>query len=193
MKKLIPLMVLLAGVSGALAQGVVDFRNNQADFPTAANRDVFMPGGLIPVVGTNFQARLLYGTDVGSLTAAIYTVPARFRAITTGALNAGAWNAGTQPNRTLVNFTADETVTLVVQVWDAGPGAGLLTFEDAVAQGGLYGSSAPFTYVVPATGSFFTAFYMDNFRSFSLVPEPSVIGLGLIGAGALFLLRRRKA
>jgi hypothetical protein len=33
---------------------------------------------------------------------------------------------------------------------------------------------------------------MLNFEGFSLVPEPSVIGLGIIGVGALFMLRRRK-
>lgn len=184
MKKLIPFLVLLLGVTGAVAQ-TVDFRNNQTDFPApAADRDVYNLDMTTPLVGTNFQARLLYGTDASSLQPATYVTPARFRNVTPGALLAGTWQGGA---RTLVGFAAGHTVTLVVQAWDAGDGT--IRFEDAA----IRGQSDPFSYTIAAPGSAPTAFYMSNFRSFSLVPEPSVIGLGLIGVGALFLLRRRKA
>jgi energy-converting hydrogenase Eha subunit G len=34
--------------------------------------------------------------------------------------------------------------------------------------------------------------WIVNFTGFTLVPEPSLIGLVMVGAGALFMLRRRR-
>lgn len=171
MKKLIPLLALLVGVSGALAQGTINF-NNSTLTPV---RPVFMPDGTTPAVGTNFLAQLYYGavgTAADSLTA-VTTGPARFRP--QGTDPAGTWIGGT---RTLAGFTAGQTVLLQVRVTDA--------------TSPLFGRSTLFTYTIPAAGSPPAAFFMDNFQSFSLVPEPSVIGLAMVGAGALFMLRRRK-
>jgi hypothetical protein len=191
-------MVLLIGVASAFGQAV-DFRNQQTDFTPARDRDVYFPDGT-PLgssqgfIGTNFQARLMYGTAAGSLQPATYVTPARFRNVTAGLSFAGVWTGG---NRTLAGFTFGDTVTLVVQAWDAGPdrvggGAGR-SFDEARTGGHLYGESLPFTYTIPGAGSATSAFYMNGLGSFTLVPEPSVIGLGLIGIGALFMLRRRKA
>jgi hypothetical protein len=198
MKKLIPFMALLIGVVSAFGQAV-DFRNNQTDFNPVRDRDVYFADGT-PLgssqgyIGTNFQARLMYGTGTSSLQPATYVTPARFRNVTGGIALAGTWAGG---NRTLAGFTYGDTVTLVVQVWDAGAdrvgGAAGRSFDEARTGGHLYGESLPFTYVIAGPGSATTAFYMQNLGSFSLVPEPSVIGLGLIGIGALFMLRRRKA
>jgi hypothetical protein len=80
------------------------------------------------------------------------------------------------------------TVTLQVAMWDSNAGA---TFEQARAAGAFWGLSQPFTYTVPAPGSPPTAFYIENFRSSVMIPEPSIIGLGLLGALALFAFRRR--
>lgn len=190
MKKLIPFLVLLLGVSGVFAQGTVNFGNHQSDFTLPADRDVYMPDMMTPLVGTNFQARLLYGADANSLQPATAAGPARFLNVTTGASLAGTWRNST---RTLVGFAPGTSVMLMVQVWDAGPGAGR-TYEEAAAQGGLIGQSRLYSYTSPAAGTLTpTSFYMQEFRSFELIPEPSVIGLGLIGIGALFMLRRRKA
>jgi hypothetical protein len=185
--QLLTLCSLLLACS-VVAQSV-DFRNNQTDFPTTADRDVYC--GLVgPLVGTNFQARLLYGTSPGSLQPATYVTPARFRNLTTGAILAGTWTGG---NRTLAGFTYGDTVTLVVQVWDS---TGELTFDQARAAGFLSGESAPFTYTIAGSGSAPTAFYMDNFRAFgplSCIPEPSAIGLFLTaGLGWLVVRRRRR-
>lgn len=172
MKKLIPLLALLVGVSGALAQGTINF-NNSTLTPV---KPVFMDQGqTTPVIGTNFLAQLYYGavgTPAGSLTA-VTTGAARFRPA--GVTPEGTWLGGT---RTLTGFTSGQTVALQVRVTDVSSG--------------LHGESGIFTFTIPAAGSPPAAFFMDNFASFSLVPEPSVIGLGLIGVGALFMLRRRK-
>jgi hypothetical protein len=182
MKKLIPFLVLLVGVSGALAQ-VVDFNNNRV-FATTADRNVYAADRTTPLVGTNYGAQLYFGTDAASLQA-VTTAPARFRVPTT--TSPGTWSGG---NRTLTGFTAGQTVTLLVRTWDLNAGS---TFDAARAAGGAWGEGTPFTYTIPAAGSPPAAFYIENFRSFALVPEPSVIGLGVIGIGALFMLRRRKA
>lgn len=166
---------------------IVDFRNNQTDFPTPADRDVYYTDMVSPLVGTNFQARLLYGADASSLQPAVYITPARFRNITTGALNAGTWVGG---NRTLSGFMSGDIVTLQVQVWDS---TGDLTFDQAKAGGFLWAHSALFTYTIPGADADPREFYMDNFRSMpGLIPEPSVVALGAIGALAMLLLKVRR-
>jgi len=81
-----------------------------------------------------------------------------------------------------------------VRAWDAGTGR-TLTYDQARAQGGLWGQSIVYSYQQKSSSppDLINDTMMRNFLGFSLVPEPSVIGLGLIGIGALFMLRRRKA
>jgi len=178
MKKLIPFLVLVVGTATALAQGTVNFIN-LGTFPTTADRNVYLDradgSAPVPLVGTNYSVQLYYGADAASLQAHS-AAPSRFRVTTTG--SPGSWSGGT---RTLEGFTAGSVVTMQLRAFDntGGPGAG---------------QSAIFTYTIPAAGSPPAQFLMDNFRAFSVVvPEPSVIGLGLIGVGALVWLRRRKA
>jgi len=185
MKKLIPLLALVVGVSSALAQGIVDFNNNRV-YQTTADRLVRDVDMTTPLVGTNYAAQLMYVDATGSLQPAVGVV-ARFRVTTTG--SPGTWSGA---NRTIPGTGPNGTVMLVVRAWlsssDLQRG-----FDEAKASGLPYGESDPFQYTVPAAGSLPSAYYMENLRGFSLVPEPSVIGLGLIGIGALFMLRRRKA
>jgi hypothetical protein len=189
MKKLIPFLVLLAGVTGALAQGTVTFVNS-GSFPTTADRNVYLDradgSAAVLMVGQNYVAQLYYGADAGSL-AAHSAAPSRFRVSTTA--SPGTWAGGT---RTLTGFTSGQTVTMQVRVWDAGNTSGTpLTSWD---QASVRNASSIFTYTVPAAGAPANHLLMDNLRAFTVVvPEPSVIGLGLIGVGALFMLRRRKA
>jgi MYXO-CTERM domain-containing protein len=191
MKNLISFLVLLAGVTGALAQGTVTFVNS-GQFPTTADRLVYadyLDGrGPVPLVGQNFVAQLYYGADAGSL-APHSAVPSRFRVPTT--VIPGTWSGGT---RTLEGFTSGQVVTMQVRIWDAGNTSGtpLISWDQASIRK-AYGI---FTYVVPPLGAPAAQYLMDNLRSFYpplIVPEPSVIGFGLLGVGALFLLRRRKA
>ena len=183
MKKLIPFLVLLAGATVAMAQGTVNFANNVA-FTTTADRLVRNVDGSL-LVGSDlaqpatFVAQLYYGANAGSLAAHTAT-PARFRPGTSGP---GIWLGGT---RTLTGFAPGTTLTLEVRAWDMRTGA---TWDAA----GLRGQSGTFTYTIPLDPlSAPAAYFMEGMRGFSLVPEPSVIGLGLIGIGALFMLRRRK-
>jgi hypothetical protein len=88
----------------------------------------------------------------------------------------------------LSGFNIGDTVTLQVRAWDAG-GIGL-TYDDVKAAGGLWGGSITLTYLIPA-GTFQDLYYMHNFQSFSLVPEPSTIALVVVAAFGLLWWRRR--
>ena len=177
MKKLIPFLVLLVGVTGAMAQGVVNFNNNVLQAPPS--RLVLSDTGA-PLVGTNWAAQLYYGTTADSLQAHT-ALPSRFRVTTT--MSPGTWSGG---NRTLAGGGVGTTLFMQVRVWDTTRGA---TYEAAT---GTKGQSEVFAYnQVLSTPAAPADTQMLNFQGFA-VPEPSVIALGLIGAGALFMLRRRK-
>ena len=193
MKKLIPLFVLLVGASGAFAQGVVLFGNSNLPRPTSTppgpDRRVLDSDGITPLRnvagGTVWMAQLMYMNNSGTWTAD--ATPAAFFGSTT---SQGYWQGA---NRTLNNAggATSPTIQLYVRAWD---GTGGLSYDEAVAQGRKVGQSNPFSYTEefnpPPNNT--ADKWMDNFASFRLVPEPSVIGLGVIGIGALFLLRRRK-
>jgi hypothetical protein len=148
-----------------------------------------------PLTGTSFVAQVWYGASAGALTSSF--APAPFRASTT--TFPGTWNpsaAGGPGNLgTLTGFGPGSTVTLQVAVWDsavAGAGA-----ASALAGAAGTGLSSPFTYTVP-TDPLAIPGGLENMKSFGLVagggpviPEPTTIALGTLGAAAL-LWRRRK-
>src|SRR5688572_28251829 len=92
MKKLIPLLVLLAGPSGALAQGTVLFDNGVlVGRPEVTYPYIYDTDGTTRLVNTpgsdSLRAQLLYGTSPTSLTP--HTGLARFRPSTT--TSPGTW------------------------------------------------------------------------------------------------------
>lgn len=182
MKKLYITGLLVIAAASAFAQGTVNFNNNTLTPIPLVTLGVGGPG----LVGTNYVAQLYTG-PVGSSEsslAAVSTAPAKFRVATT--TSPGTWSGGT---RTLNAASGD--VLLQVRVWDITKAADYAT---AFAQGnGLFtGKSTVFTYSIPAAGSPPSAFFMAGFTGVAVaVPEPSTILLGVLGAGAL-LLRRRK-
>jgi hypothetical protein len=194
MKKLIPLLVLLGSTSAALAQGTVLFDNaSLIGRPEVTDPYVLDIDGsrLRNAAGSDtLRIQLLYGTSADSLTP--HTALARFRPSTT--TSPGTWrglDAADTLNRSLPIGGVGTTIFLQVRAWDAT--AGNLSFDAARAQNIKWGTSSIFSYTQrlsspPATEDTF----MLNFEGFSLVPEPSVIGLAMVGAGALFMLRRRK-
>lgn len=191
MKKLIPFLVLLVGTASAFAQGIVNFNNNVliSTNPGAPSVLVRLPDMSTPVAGTGYVARLLYSTDGGASFIPHTANPSLFRPV--GVAPAGTWIGG---NRTLAGAGGvGIPVMLMVQSWDR-TGNPALTFDEARQQGRLWGVSDVYIYTqrqsIPSSPA---DQWMHEFRGFSMVPEPSVIGLGLIGAGALFFLRRRKS
>ena len=186
MKKLIPLLVLVGAMTSQGQDWIVNFNNsnlpNTTQHPDRLVRSA--PGGP-GLTGTNYQAVLLFAASGGSLNPA--QAPARFRVSTT--LQPGTWQGG---DRTLTGLgtTPGTQVQMQVAVFDITRFA---TYAAAVAGGGILGRSTLFTYTIPTPPLAPDAADIVNFDGFSIVPEPSVIGLGLVGAAALFMLRRRKA
>jgi hypothetical protein len=177
MKELIHLAVLLIGTTSAFAQGgIVNFNNNVLMPPP--DRTVYYGQVGVPATGTNLVAQLYWSTDSGVTFTAVTAAPARFRPA--GTSPAGTWLGG---NRTLPAGVGgqDTHILLQVRAWD-------------VLNPTLIGSSQAFDYnQVLSSPPAAADTYMKGFQSFIIpVPEPSIIGLGVIGIGALFLLRRRK-
>jgi hypothetical protein len=181
---------LVAGATAVFGQAFtpqVDFNNNRT-YATAADRDIYGYHGTVffPLVGTQYRAQLYYGANADSLQA-VTAAPASFRDpanIPAGSPLPGTWIGGT---RVLTGFVAGEIVILQVRIWDSNTGADH-------ASAAVRGQSMTFTYQVPPSGALPSAQYMENFRSFSIgiIPEPSVIGLIVIGAGALLLAYRQR-
>ena len=173
------LCALVTSIDVSLGQGV-DF-SNTLPFVTPADRRVYASDGL-PLVGTHFVAQLYYGTAASSLTP-LTTSPVQFRNVSVTDPLAGKWVGA---HRLLEGMMSGQVATLQVRAWDATGG---LTIDKARLLGRAWGESATFTYRIPSIGPD-SDWYMEGFRSFTLVPEPSTIGLIIIGLGSLWLLRR---
>jgi hypothetical protein len=149
-----------------------------------------------PLTGTSFVAQVWYGSSASTINKSF--APSPFRVSTTA--SPGSWNpaatGGPGSIATLDGFAPGSTVTLQVAVWDssiAGVGA-----AQALAKAPGTGLSETFTYAIP-TDPLAIPGGMEGLKSFNLVasggtpvvPEPTTIALGALGAAAL-LWRRRK-
>src|SRR5688572_16514835 len=145
----------------------VDF-NNARVYTIPADRRVYAVDGT-PLVGTHFVAQLYYGRSADSL-APVTSAPTPFRNVPiTDERLAGTWTGAT---RTLTGMAVNDVATLQVCAWDATGG---LTIDEAKLLGRVWGESVTFTYRIPGVGPDFL-WYMEEFRAFTLVPEPSMIG-----------------
>ena len=172
MKKLIVAAAVGFLAVGALAQGQFIFGNRV----TIAGIDakVFKPDGVTPLSGTDYWAQAYVGISLDSL--APVGTPVNFR---TGAA------AGYITSTVVTTLFKDGTKVYVeMRAWEAG----VASYEDAVAGGKLFGKSDPIQLTVAEAPN--TPPDMVGLKSFSLVPEPSTMALGLLGAAALMLRRR---
>jgi hypothetical protein len=151
---------VVGDVRATTRPAIVDFRNNQ-EFATTADRRVYDPFGA-PLVGTNWGAQLFYGADASNLIP-VTNPPAPFRMPSTSV--PGTWIGGA---RILTGFVEGQTLTLQVRVWDR---LMFPRFEDAMAAGGAFGVSQPFSYTAPISDPVpppVQAFAMENLRAFSV-------------------------
>jgi len=181
MKKLLCIAALMIVAAGAFAQGTVTFANSSATAITNSATSQRPAVGDI-LVGLYGSTSLGLGQNDSSLTlvgaAAVLTSPGRF--------SDGTRNIG----------TANSTVTLQVRAWSAA----YATYEAAVAAGvggTLLGKSVVWEQatgggVNPATAITGTPGVNAFLVTPTPVPEPSSIALGLLGLGAVALIRRRK-
>jgi hypothetical protein len=183
MKKLLLVAACIVASVGALAQGNVLFDNLKAgatQFITDADGS--------KLSGTGFLAQLYAGADANSL--APVGAALSFR---TGAAAGFVSTAGVDATRTIPGVATGGTANfLQIRAWDATGGA---TYDAAVGSGKHFGSSAIFSAANlggpdAGGGPAHTPANLTNFKGFSLIPEPSTIALGVLGAAALLLRRR---
>jgi hypothetical protein len=196
MKKVIIAAAIMCVAVTGWAQGTVDFRNGVDDVDRLVYRDAVggtalgADASLGEVRESSWKAALFFvpGAD-GDISQAVMTgLAENFQSSTSS--RAGQWrNDVGGINRTLAGVAGGDTATLQVRVWDSRAGA---TFDEAVAGGGLWGASEAFNYTVPTGLTTPDQFFMKGLQAFALVPEPSVIALGVLGAASLLLFRRRK-
>ena len=180
MKKLLIALAAVMITAATYGQGQVVFANRVGAAGLDAPVTVL---GSNPSVGPGATwSAQLYLSSGGSLTA--LTPASTFRAAGTG--------AAATADRYWVNQTVDVpgvasggNATFVVRAWQTSLGS----YDAAV--GKAWGESAPFT--VSVGGGTLPPANLTTLQSFTVqvVPEPSVIALGVLGAAAL-LLRRRK-
>jgi hypothetical protein len=193
--KMYALLLVTFGLAlTALSQGTVDFRNGGITFPTVADRLIYFdrPGGT-KVVGTNYGAALWYvpgtsGEALWNFTGGRQAGdPFPFRVPTTSLPGTWLVPLGRSSLLTLEGVPIGATATLQVRAWEF---ARYPTFLDAF-RAGAFGVSGSFLYTVPEAGSTPDKYYMDNFRAWAAIPEPSVLGLGALGLVGLLWWRRR--
>ncbi len=201
-KTLITLAVAVLAATCTYGQGTVNF--DLSVFGTGGTqvrvRDL---DGLTSIAGTGFLAQLYAAAGSSIPEAGLVAVgkPVFMRV----GLGAG-WNQisgvgpdGTTPSKAVFVFDAANPAgtpggpaTVQMRVWESG-GNNTSTYTDAIAGGRKFGKSNVFT--VASTGNPpATPPNLVGIQSFNLqvVPEPSTIGLGILGASALLFLRRRK-
>jgi hypothetical protein len=188
MKQILAILgVSIAATTFACAQGTIAFQSlgSSSAGPTTVNAPVFNTDGLTLLSGAGFSVQLYAGPDDGSL--APIGSPIGFLS---GPF-AGYFDGS--DNLPVTGFAQGATPRLQVRAWD-NQGGSVTSYESAM----IRGASAAFTS--PALGDD-TAPYdpstipvPQGLTSFSLalVPEPSVVALGILGAAAV-IFRRRKS
>lgn len=174
MKKALAIIAALITTAAVHAQGQVNFITVLgASGSRTVDAPVFRPDGVGAGAGFTAQLFLFQG---GTYTA--LTPPTVFR---TDVPAAAAYVVDPGSPVTVPGFDAGATAPLVLRAWEtsaAGYDSAAIRGESAVANILLGGGTLPPTNLIGLQG-------------FTMVPEPSTMVLGLLGAAAL-LFRRRK-
>lgn len=191
MKKILASFVagaLLASTTSALAQGTVTFSNSA----TSLVRIGFLGGDPVPVGTTSGFGGLLVGLFWG-VTGSTQDQLVQIGATATINPQPGRYSGGTRT--TGAGTTPGASAVFQVRAWSADLGADWATAANAAGATGWIGVSATFTSATGGAGSPPSTPVNLNATvpGFAVgVPEPSVVALAVLGAGAL-LFRRRKA
>jgi hypothetical protein len=177
MKKLIILAAVLVTSASLHAQGTVNFSNL---LPPSINAPVFDVGGTTGL-GNTFRAQL-YAGPAGAAETALTA-----QGTAASFLSQGFFSAGTVQ---VTGVAGGAQAALQVRAWDGA----FATYEAAVAANGKFGKSSVLTLALGGAGSPpSTPANLTGLSSFTLtqVPEPGTLALGVLGAAALFLRRRK--
>jgi len=182
MKKLLIALAAVLITAASYGQGQVVFANKVG---TAVDAPVFIEGTQ-EGPGPLYTSQLYLQGAGGALTPLTPTANFRPRGTSGAGLTADRyWVTPSTPVDVAVAPGTDST--FVVRAWLSNAGS----FDAAKASGSGFGESAPF--VVTVGGGTLPPSNLTSLKSFTVhvVPEPSIIALGVLGASAL-LLRRRK-
>ncbi|MBI4659206.1 MAG: PEP-CTERM sorting domain-containing protein [Verrucomicrobia bacterium] len=174
MKKVIIALAALFVMANAYGQGTVQLNNR---IPGQVDAKVLMPGGGVGVSDAAFKAQLYAAGGADQPLSALKAVP------TTTAFRTGNAAGYIVPvDVTVPGIAAGAKATVVLRVYNGA------AFEGST----IFGTSNPINIDLggagtpPGPGS-----VLAGLQGFTLVPEPSTIALGILGAAAL-ILRRRK-
>lgn len=208
MKKLVVLLTLVAAAS-AFSQGQVNFQNRLTTFGVDA--PISYPDGgpalagringtvtAEPFSGWNARAAL-YGAAAGTAEDALSiitpAVPFRTTAATAGYIDPNA--DGGNSTRTVPGVDIGQAGVFQVRAWDTGDACA--SFEDAMARLGqqeFYAGKSVLVNITSLGGGSVAPSPLTGLEAFTLtyfpVPEPSIIGLGLLGAVAGMVVFRRR-
>jgi hypothetical protein len=176
-KLLVTLTAVLVSVS-TFGQGTIFFNNRTS----AGDVRIYAPDGTSGA-----------GTAAPVVNAQLFLVPSGGGALvpltpaTTFRTGAAASFFVNPVDVVVAGINAGSPATILVRAWDAAAGS----YDAAV----LRGESTPFTISalggISPTGTIVPTPDLAGLQSFTMVPEPSTIALGVLGAAAL-LYRRRK-
>ena len=174
MKKVIIALATLIATVASYGQGTVQFNNRL----TASGIDAKILSGGVGISDAAFKAQLYAGPE-GSALSALKAVPG------TTSFRTGAGAGYISPiDVSIPGIAAGAKATIVVRAYNGA------TYETST----IIGTSNPITITLGGAGSPpGPGAEMTGLQGFTLtlVPEPSTIALGILGAAAL-LLRRRK-
>lgn len=175
-KLLLAAACILAMVSSLAADGQVNFSNLQS------GTKIFKPDGTTPLVGPDFVAQLWWSATNDEASMAAVGATQAFK--TQGSGFEGLF---TGKARTIPGSDGVKTFFFQIRAWEAAGGA---DWASASVSGKLFGKSEIFT-AVPTLAPATPADLLNFTKSFNVIPEPSTIALGVLGAAALLALRRK--
>jgi len=140
------------------------------------------------LAGTGFTAQL-WGGPMGTAMGSLALCPGSQTTFRTGA--AAGFVTAPAVNPTVPGVAENGTATMQVRAWDNQAGA-ITSYAQALQLNAAAGFSDLFD-VSPLGGILTPSPNIAGLRSFNLtvVPEPSLLALGALGLGALFLRRRK--
>jgi len=191
MKKILSLVAVLGAAVTLHAQGTFDPNTGDGDsaFGAHTSGTVYdQANGGIKAVGVAYQGQFYIGpsgtTDPNALVAV--GPQGKFGGSSQASLGAGYF-VGDNTGTVTTGFNPGTTVVVQLRAWNASTGT---TYANAT----VHGQSTLMTIALGGVGSppsVPTILPMANFNLTAVAPEPATIALGLMGAGALFIRRRK--